>query len=226
MNIKRLIAAQKAEARKVIASDKIDVSESIDGLLAKAFLEHDFGAVKTVDDLMEAIHTIKHQKSSKAKKHTRCKICRALRVELEQQTPIADILPKYGNLISVLEQEAAQQKAKVESKKNPSQNDLTRWALLDAVLAYYQGLEFQSDRPIVESRYDNRLIDELAPDFDVIARIWLDKLDELSRRNDQFTLNRDEIDKAETDLAEGMRGSAFEKALDRYRIDFMAKLPK
>ena len=226
MNIKKIIAKQKAESRKVVASEKINATDSNNGLNARAFLDFDFTEVKTLDDLMKVVHNIKHKHISKAKKHTRCKICKALIAELQNMQPIADILPKFGNLMSVLEQEVAAEKDKIEAKKNPSQVDLTRWALKDAVLAFYQDKDFPIDKQIVESRYDNRLIDELAPDFDVIAGIWMDKLDELSRRNDKFVLNKDEIDKAESDLANGMRGSAFEKRLDRYREEFVQKLPK
>ena len=52
------------------------------------------------------------------------------------------------------------------------------------------------------------------------------KLDELKRRDDKYTLMEEEFDKAEADLLEGMRGSAFEKQLDRYREEFMQKLAR
>ena len=37
---------------------------------------------------------------------------------------------------------------------------------------------------------------------------------------------REEYDKAEDDLNDGMRGSAFEKQLDRFRKEFMNKLAR
>jgi len=125
-----------------------------------------------------------------------------------------------------LKQEVADEKAIVERKRSPSQNDLTRWALKDAVLAFYQGLNLPENTVIVDTLYDDRLITKLAPDFDVIANIWMEKLDELKRKDDKFALDYDEYDKAEADLADGMRGSAFEKQLDRYREEFMQKLKR
>ena len=228
MDIKKIIARQKAISRKIIASNKIRDKSGSDNIVSgeKLFLKYNFGKIATIEKLMEIIHNTKHKKVSKAQKYTRCKLCKKIAEEMQQENQIADILPKMGNLISVLEQEVVLEKAKVESKALPSQNDLTRWALKDSVLANYQGLAFPIDKPIVESRYDNRLIDELAPDFDVIAKIWFQKLDELQRRNDKYTLNTDEFDKAEVDLSSGMQGSAFEKQVDRYREEFMEKLPR
>ncbi|MFA5024043.1 MAG: hypothetical protein WC523_03765 [Patescibacteria group bacterium] len=227
MNLKKIIAKQKALSRKIIASGKINSVDLLTISNEKSFLNSDFGNIKNVESLMEIIHTTRHNKISKAGRYTRCKLCKKIVADITQQeTPLSDILPKMGNLLSILEKEALDEKANIEAMKMPSQNDLTRWALKDAVLAYYQGLNFPPDKPIVESRYDDRLIDELAPDFDIIAKIWLQKLDELQRKNDQYTLNTNEMDKAEADLSEKMQGSAFEKQLDRFREEFMAKLPR
>lgn len=226
MNLKKIIAKQKAASRRAIALNKIykDKISAPAVLNERAFLDYDFNNVKTIDELMSIIHMVKHFKISKAQKYTRCKLCKKIALEIQQD--IQDILPKMGNLLAVLEKEVADERAKVESRKLPSQNDITRWALKDAVLAYYQGLNYPSDKPVIENRLDIRLVDDLAPDFDVIAKIWLTKLDELKRRNDKYTLNEAEFDKAQADLSEKMQGSAFEKALDRYRIEFMDKLPR
>jgi|SRR5271157_4499435 len=224
MNLKKIIAQQKARSRKIVAAAKI--AKTKDAENEQLFLSCDFSKVKTLEELMSIVHTAKHKKTSKAQKYTRCKLCKQVMAEIQQETPVADILPKFGNLIAVLEKEVATEKAFIESKQLPTQNDLTRYALKDSVLAYYQSMKFPIDKPIVESREDNRLIDELAPDFDKIAQIWFVKLDELKRRNDKYTLNEDEFDKAEADLSETMQGSSFEKQLDRYRIEWMAKLPK
>jgi len=227
MNIKKIISLQRSLARKAIASIRLqpltakgitDVSNE------RAFLKADFNGVKTLEDVMAIVHKIRHKGLNKAGKYTRCKLCKAIMNETREQ--ISDVLPKFGNLIAVLEQEAANEKAHIGSKRVPTQNDLTRWALKDAVLVYYKGLSIRPDMPVVESRYDDRLVDALAPDFDVIAKIWLQKLDELKRRNDAYTLNIDEVDRAEADLFDGMQGSAFEKFLDRYRIEWMSKLPR
>jgi hypothetical protein len=225
MNIKKAIAHMKTDARKSKASITLLAAlQSHDNVIRcdneKAFLGLDFKKVKSFEDLMTIVHSVRHKGLSKAGRYTRCKLCKKIAEE------IADILPRMGNLLAILEQEEQQEKATVEAKRMPSQNDLTRWALKKAVLEYYQGFNYPPDKPIVMSRFDDRLIDELAPDFDVIARIWFQKLDELKQRNDRYTLNMHEEDRAEEDLLDGMRGSAFEKQLDRFRIEFMSKLPR
>lgn len=227
MNIKKIVSYQRALARKSIASAKLQplTSKSVDVVSnERQFLKSNFSKAKTIEDVMSIVHKFRHKGLNKAGRYTRCKLCKKIIADIQEQ--INDVLPKFGNLIAILEKEVADEKTQMESKYMPSQNDLTRWALKSAVLSYYQGLNIQPDAPIVESRYDDRLTDALAPDFDVIAKIWLQKLDELKRRNDKYTLNADEVDKAESDLFDGMQGSAFEKQLDRYREEFMNKLPR
>jgi hypothetical protein len=165
-----------------------------------------------------------------------CSICKKIFAELSIELPGApaqtidpeinkdDIIPCFGNLIQVLKEEVEIEKSKIESKYMPTQNDLTRWAIKESVLIYYQNLNMPPDLPVMVNRFDDRLKIELAPDFDVIARIWMEKLDELQRRDDKYGLTMEEFDKAEDDLMNGMRGSAFEKQLDRYREEFMQKL--
>jgi hypothetical protein len=96
--------------------------------------------------------------------------------------------------------------------------------LKDAVLAYYQGKQVKDDVAVVHSKTDTRLIPEFAPDFDQIAAIWLQKLDELRRRDDKFGLILDEYNKAEEDLGGKMKDTAFERRLDRYREEFVRRL--
>jgi predicted outer membrane lipoprotein len=178
----------------------------------------DFSNIKTAEELLRLVH-IRHggQKDG-------CSSCVKLAAEFVEELEQLDILPRFGNLLFVLEEEANREKSELESKRSPSQNDLTRWALKDAVLAYYQGLNYPEDMPVVENRYNDRLITDLAPNFSAISNLWLERLDELKRRQDKYTLILEEFDKAENDLYDGMRGSAFEKQLDRYREEFMKKL--
>jgi hypothetical protein len=136
----------------------------------------------------------------------------------------SDILPRFGNLLGILRQEVAMENTKIERRRMPSQNDLTRWALKKVVLDFYEKIGLPPDTPVVVNRFDDRLITELAPDFDVIADMWIEELDKLYRRDDKYGLIMEEIDKARLDLDDGMRGSAFEKQLDRYREEFMQKL--
>ena len=191
------VVSAKVEARKLIARFKIVGGIDVANVkLAEEILAHDFG-----------------------EGHSDCRICRAV-LGVDK----VDILPRYGNLLDVLEKEAVEEKVAIEATETPSQNDLLRWALKDAVLAYYQGLGFEPDKPVVHSKSDTRLIPDIAPDFDKIAVIWLQRLDELARRDDKYCLLMDEYDKAEEDLSGKMRGSSAEKRIDRYREEFVKRL--
>ena len=247
MDVKKLIARQKIAARKSIALTKLNMPKypNEDFLLAlkiiadeKSFINFGFDNVKTVDDLINIVHRFRHKNITKAGRHTRCKYCKNILAEMSTELPGApfeiatpesneqDILPRFGNLLAVLGQEVQDELDRIERVRMPSQNDLTRWALKSAVLAFYQNMNVAEDIPIVINRFDDRLITELSPDFDVIAQMWTQKLDELQRRDDKYALIIEEYDKAEGDLNDGMRGSAFEKQLDRYREEFMKRLAR
>lgn len=137
-----------------------------------------------------------------------------------------ELKPKFGNLLDLLQKELQSEAQKLEAKSLPSQNDLSRLALKSAVFDFYNEFDSAPDTIVVNNLHDDRLSVEFAPDFDVIAKIWFDKLDELKRRKDKYMLIDEEFDQAQDDLVDGMRGSAFEKRLDRYRQDFMKILSK
>lgn len=248
-HLKLLIKNQKIASRKSIVRCEATLHKTAmaerHNILKKIksereFIAYSFEDIKTTRELINVIHELRHHNISKAGSYKDCLDCKTLMAEMsiklpeveEEIEPVVDpnreeeAKPRFGNLIAVLEQETADEKAIVESKNFPSPNDLTRWALKDAVLAFYQGLNIPEEAVIVDTLYDDRLITQLAPDFDVIAKIWIDKLGELIKRSDKYGLDYDEIDKAESDLADGMRGSAFEKQLDRYREEFMQKLKR
>lgn len=214
MDVKKIILKYRKLARKQAAKNSISGSSS--SSRERELLKYNFDFSRRYNAIKKA-HRIMHDGSF----HD-CKKC--IKILAEEEVKYEDLLPRYGNLISVLENEAATEKALVERKLLPTQNDLLRWALKDAVLEYYQNLNYQQDDPVVESRQDDRLIESLAPDFDVIAGIWMRKLQELINRDDKYKLLEDEYKEVENDLSEKMRGSAFEKRLDRYRQEFMSKL--
>lgn len=229
MNIKifkSIIAFHKAEVRKKIANINIlaesqNVSERT-GLLKqisreKEFLKHDFNGIDNTIDAVSAIHKYLHKSASQDE----CHLCDLYRVALD-----TDIRPRFGNLIAILQEEVNNEKTSVESKHLPSQNDLTRWALKSSVLEFYKNMNMPDDLVIVETQYDDRLLPKLAPDFDVIANLWIKKLEYLQHQNSKYMVEPEEYDKAEADLQDGMRGSAFEKQLDRFREEFMAKLKR
>ena len=235
LHLNLLIKAQKIAARKAIAQyenslhektgeDKLKTIKAIKE--ERDFLNTDFDNIDNIRDLIKKIHKLRHNNISKNSDYSNCAKCRNVLADASLALPEKDkdLRPRFGNLIAVLEQEVADEKATIERKRLPTQNDLLRWALKDAVLSYYQGLNFPENFVVVDVLYDDRLTTRLAPDFDVIAEIWMTKLDELKRRKDKYALNPDEYDEADQDLSDGMRGSAFEKRLDRYREEFMKKL--
>jgi len=239
MSIKKLIINQRILSRRVIASLECQISannlcgdERLSAIKIisseNKFLSKDMP--NDLDAIVKLIHKFRH---AHLEASDNCEYCKSILAqhgvgddvsapEMIEETAI----PAFGNLISLLEQEVFNEKGNIERKRLPSQNDLTRWALKDAVLAYYQGLNVPENIAVVDNQYDDRLSSDFAPDFDAIHSIWINKLDELRRRNDKYTLTLEEYDKAEEDLLNGMRGSAFEKQLDRYREEFMSKLER
>jgi len=246
-DLKALIRFQKIAARKSIASANIKVSKikshdqyNLFRIMAdeRKFLASDFGDVNDVHALMAIVHDLRHKSISKTGNFIKCKYCRDVLAEMAielpgapaefEATPESDeedkLKPRFGNLIAILEKEVQNEVANMERRRLPSQNDLTRWALKEAVLRWYKNKNLPVDTIVVDMAYDNRLKTDLAPDFSEIYKMWIEKLDELQRLDDKYALNPDEFDKAESDLEMGMRGSAFEKQLDRYREEFMQKL--
>ena len=244
--LKALIRLQKVAARKSIAATNVKVSKiksheqySMFRIIAdeRKFLSSDFSGINDVHDLMSIIHDIRHKSISRDATFLKCRFCRRVLAEMAIELPGGpaqneathdekedQLKPRFGNLIAVLEEEVQNEVANMERRQVPSQNDLTRWALKEAVLRWYKNQGMQDNTIVVDDIYDDRLITELAPDFSQIYEMWLEKLDELKRLDNRYTLNPDEFDKAHGDLVNGMRGSAFEKQLDRYREDFMQKL--
>lgn len=240
-----LILQQKIAARKSIAKltsrlkslrdeERLSTTKVIED--ERAFLNYDFSKVSNISDLVELIHKTRFNTRSKNTKYAALRVMAEEPINLpgapaENPTfnPDGDNKPMFGNLISVLEEEVTEELSRMDRQRLPSQNDLTRWALKDAVLAYYKGLNLPPNTQIVETVFDDRLVPKLAPDFDVVYGMWLDRLYNLTRRDDKYTLEPDEYDKAEKDVQvneTGMRGSAFEKQLDRYREEFMQKLKR
>lgn len=244
-NLKLLIKQQKIAARRSIAKQnaKIARANSHDQFTMfkiiadeRRFLDYSFGDLNSIDELMEVIHNIRHNSINIHKSYLKCNYCKTILAELPIELPGAPaqedvkqneedkIKLRFGHLVNILEQEVQSEFDHMQRKRVPSQNDLTRWALKDATLEFYKDFNEPEDTIIVDNVGDDRLSTQFEADFDVIYRMWLERLDELRRRDDTYSLQEDEYDKAISDMAEGMRGSNFEKQLDRYRIEFMNKL--
>ncbi len=242
MDVKKLITYQKIAARKSIASMELNMplvsdKEFLPSLKIiadeKKFLGFDFNNIQTIENLIDIVHRFRHKNITSAGRYTRCKFCKNILADISVELPGTpgktieqDVLPRFGNLLAILNQEIQDELNRMERVRMPSQNDLTRWALTNAVLVFYQNMNIKEDVPVVINRFDDRLVTKFAPDFDVIAQIWMQKLDELKHREDKYALTIEEYDKAENDLNDGMRGSAFEKQLDRFRKEFMNKLAR
>lgn len=250
LHAKWLIKNQRTAARKSIAVHEIKLCncdfEERYGLIKlianeKAFLSLCFNNADELDVLLKIIHASRHFDLSNKSNHTNCIQCKKIIADMAIEMPGApaeqefkpdepdkedELKPRFGNLIAILEQEVIEDLNRIENRRFPSQNDLTRWALKKVVLDFYQGLNLPENVVVVDTLYDDRLSTELAPDFDVIYGAWMEELDTLQRRDDKWALQPEEYDKAEADLEIGMRGSAFEKQLDRYREEFMQKLKR
>jgi len=238
---KQIIVMQKIAARKsIVQRDRLikNLNSFDTGVIMRHiqnerdFLSQDFDKCVTLDDLRSALH-IRHKGFVKDSKD--CSFCKKILAEdainvpggpAEDLTenPDEDVKPMFGNLIAVLEQQVQSELDRMGGLRMPSQNDLTRWALKDSVLEYYKSMQLPPNTKIVETVLDDRLLSQLAPDFDVIARLWMQKLYDLTRREDKYKVIEYEYDKSKEDLSEEMQGSAFEKQLDRYRKEFMQQL--
>lgn len=241
LHLKWLIKNQKISARKAIVNYEMTLNKEAANINKYKILklisnEKQFISYKFTDDslnaIMDTVHMLRHSSENNV---DACSDCKKVLAEMAIEPTISgqepDIVnkqdklkPRFGNLISLLEQEVVDEWNNVEKKRLPSQNDLTRWALKRAVLDFYKNMNLPENTVIVDVLYDDRLTTKLAPDFNAIADLWIKKLDELQRRNDKYSLTLEEYDKADQDLLDGMRGSAFEKQLDRYREEFMSKL--
>lgn len=249
LHLKQLIKQQKIAARKSIAVKNIAVCRTKSPeqyVLLKEiaderrFLSSDFNNVYDIHDLMKIIHNTRHSKVAHLYEYIKCEYCKNVLANMsltlpgapaQNEEPVVDdekVKPRFGNLISVLSEEINEDVNRMESMRTPSQNDITRWALKNAVLQYYKEMagknNIDDNSVIVDNLYDERLKTDLAPDFDNIYEKWLNILRDLTQREDKYALTVDEYIKAQNDLDDGMRGSAFEKQLDRYRKEFMDKL--
>lgn len=140
-------------------------------------------------------------------------------------------LPNFGKLKLVLEKEWKDEVEEFKNDYNQSDNDLKRLALKEAVYEYYLDLPYEVDVKVVDFggamvlRRDDNDIDgtdyDFAPNKSDIYKRWMDKLARYIRNGD---LSEAEFDEASD---RGIpQGGAFEKQLDRYRIDFMRRLWK
>lgn len=233
-----LILQQKIAARKSVAQLKLALKGATGeerGHILKsigyerAFLEQDFSKIRSVTDLYSALSQTRILCAASVKVAEEPIGLPGAPAENTMENPDGDVKPTYGNLLVVLEEEVNEELSRMASRRLPSQNDLRRWALKDAVLEFYKNMNLPADTKVVETVLDNRLVTQLAPDFDVLYKMWLQRLYDLTRRDDKYTLNSGEYDEAENDVTlneTGMRGSAFEKQLDRYREEFVEKLFK
>lgn len=126
-----------------------------------------------------------------------------------------------GKLLNVLNEELKKEES--EFKINyPSQTDIERWALKFAVLEFYKNLNIPQDTIIIKDTNQNKTIHEYAPDTSKIYILWLNKLKDLTKRNDVNNFN---INKYDENLDRGTpQGGAFEKQLQRYREEFVSKM--
>jgi hypothetical protein len=151
-----------------------------------------------------------------------------LKAELNNDTPkqqdVVNTLGldlSLGKLITTLEQLVSEEQ-KQNVNQRPSQTEIERWALKSAVLDYYKGLGLPGSTIVVENPTQPKTIHEYAPDKRVIYGIWLQKLADLTKKQD---VNQYALPKYDENVERGTaQGGAFEKMLQRYREDFVTEM--
>lgn len=139
----------------------------------------------------------------------------------ENQTISPSPKLNFGQFLNILENDVNQEEQKLSSALNPTQNDLIRWTRKWAFLQYYKSINIDPQQPITKTDGEDTTLRQLAPNKETIYKLYLDKLEELKRRNDKYQLLNDKFDDA---LYNGTpQGGAFEKWLERYREEIMNK---
>lgn len=135
---------------------------------------------------------------------------------------VSERLPTLGNLLEILKKELDTEEYNMELEDKPSNADITRLALKNAVYEYYSRIKMDQSTPAVSVYGDDRTIANLAPNKKIIFKLYCDTLNSNINSGDKFDVSNDLYDEI---LAAGIpKGGAFEKRLDRYREEFMKRL--
>lgn len=133
-------------------------------------------------------------------------------------------LPTLGQFRQLIDKDVKQEEQTIDSP-----TDLKRLATKEAILDYYNRLEYDPETQIVDYegslrlRRDNQKTDstdyDFAPDYSKIYEIYMDKIRTLVRHSQ---LHRTEYDEA---AERGIiRGGAFEKQLTRLIKEYLTKI--
>lgn len=139
---------------------------------------------------------------------------------------VAPLKLNLGQFIDALEQdlrnEESQLQLKTQTKQAPTENAKSRWARKWSFLQYYKNMNLSPEIEITKNDGDDKTMRQLAPNKQTIYNMYIDKLEELRRRSDEFKLSDEEFNQA---LDGGTpQGGAFEKWLERHREEVMNKL--
>lgn len=221
--IKKHLAAHRIAARKSIASmemrlkglkgcERSDILQRISG--EQKFLEQDLSKINTFEELNNILLK------------TRFKYAEMMPglPGAPNQYVYPDSMPTFSRLMSVLEEMEREERESLEYDKNPSDNDIKRWALRAALLEYYKGIYSNPDAVVADYYEGLQIKRDFAPKQEDVFKIWIRRLEEQSRAKDKHKLSMDEYMEA-VNRGYG-RGTAFEKQLERYREDFMEELWK
>jgi len=233
-----LVVQQRLDARKSIARCEKMIKQlksndrhAIIKVMAveRAFLQFDFSGMSP-NKIWEKIAEIRHLKIADALNSSGRLVKFAEMMPTVPGAPDAYVrpnsMPKFNNLLNVLEQFFRVEDNRLQVDQRPSANDLKRWALKAAVLDYYKGLgvrpEQMTELNVADFVGSDLTTNMLTPNKDAIYNIWLQKLDNLTRSDDKYKLSMEEYDEA---IQRGApKSGAFEKMLERYREDFMNEL--
>ena len=163
-------------------------------------------------DLAEVLKTIHDTKHTEPR--TKCAEC----VKLADDV-VSDVT--MGKLLDVLERMVKEEEAQNVGKP-PTQTGIERWALKIAVRDFYRGLNVPSETKIMDDPTQYKTLPQYAPITKDVYQLWLQRLTDLINRHDS---NRFDLHKLDEDKGRGIeQGGAFEKALQRFREEFMKRV--
>ena len=231
MKIYDFVIEQKISSRKIIARSLCNYKKAEDGeklkiisriSKEKEILNYTFDQ-KTIDKFISLIHNTRHE-------HVIfCGECLKIKAELAIELPGAPaentkIEPNkkinFGQIVDILDKSVQSESANIQSKPKPSQNEIKDWAFKWSVAQYYKNMNLDPTTEICDER--NMFLRQYAPNKDLIHKLWLDKLLELTREQNKYKIEDATYSDA---VSDGIpQGGAFEKRLLRFREEFISMI--
>ena len=165
--------------------------------------------IPPISRVLSTIHVAQHHG-----RQSKCEECIKLAEEAAKTIT-------FGKLLGVLER-LVQEEANRNLSSSPSPTDIERWALKQAVLDYYRGLNLAPDTKIMEDLASYKTLPQFAPNTQAIYELWVRRLTDLTTRTDQNRFDPKRLDRLQERGI--VQGGALEKQLQRYREEFMKRV--